>query len=350
MISKDHINEFSKRLAIDQFTILREYIQLVFLSIFYSTPESDHVYFKGGTAIRLLLGSGRFSEDLDFTSTAAAKDLEGTVQNTIKKMNFVIPNIICKRTDEYPSSYTGIISYQEQDMKYPLTVHLDFSLREKPETFKETVLQTDFPIVSKPVVRHMDWEEIFAEKIRAFLYRSKGRDLYDLWFLLQKGIPLDWGMIRRKMDLYRITASFDDIAHRIQNFDEKKLKDDLIKFLPNHERKFVDHLKEITMNELLSRQGFTIAESQHLEYTKIPGGSFSGGDTLLYDLNKTKVSDIKRQDENSVIVTIHTENGDEKTGHIRARTRAGVQQLGIIEAALPTVLGKSYNEFIHFEF
>ena len=46
MISKAQINEFSKRLAIDEFTIIREYIQVVFLSVFYSTAQSQKVYFQ----------------------------------------------------------------------------------------------------------------------------------------------------------------------------------------------------------------------------------------------------------------------------------------------------------------
>ena len=76
MISREQINEFAKRLAIDEFTIMREYMQVVFLSVLYSIPGSAKIYFKGGTAIRLLLKSGRFSEDLDFTAACTAKELD----------------------------------------------------------------------------------------------------------------------------------------------------------------------------------------------------------------------------------------------------------------------------------
>src|SRR3990167_10233420 len=99
MISKDQINEFSKRLAIDEFTIIREYIQVVFLSIFYSTPKSQKVYFKGGTAIRLLLKSSRFSEDLNFTTELIVQELDLLVKDTVKKMGAIIPDTKLKRTD-----------------------------------------------------------------------------------------------------------------------------------------------------------------------------------------------------------------------------------------------------------
>lgn len=350
MISKDQIQEFSKRLAIDEFTIIREYIQVVFLSIFYSTSESQKVYFKGGTAIRLLLKSGRFSEDLDFTAELTAKEIDPLVQETVKKMSAIIPDMKLKPTEENKFSYTGILSYQPEGMKHPLNIHLDFSLREKPETSKETVLDTEFPVAPQPVIRHMDWQEILAEKIRAFLYRLKGRDVYDLWFMLQKGVELDWKMINRKTAFYKMETSLQDVMNRVGSFDDKKLKNDLGKFLPAHDRAFVDHLKALTMKQLVAREEFTIRTSDNLDYSKIPGGSFSGTDKLIYDLKKTKIIDIKRQDENTLVTKILNEDNNERTGYIRARTKNGVRELDIIEVNESSLKGQSYDDLINHAF
>ncbi len=350
MISKAQINEFSKRLAIDEFTIIREYIQVVFLSVFYSTTQSQKVYFKGGTAIRLLLKSGRFSEDLDFTAELTAKELDPLVNDTVKKMSAIIPDMTLKRTEENKFAYTGILSYQAEGMKQPLNIHLDFSLREKPETSKETVLESDFPVVPLPVVRHMDWQEILAEKIRAFLYRLKGRDVYDLWVMLPKGVERDWKMINRKTALYKMETSLQDLMDRIGHFEDKKLKNDLAKFLPARDRHFVDQLKALTMSQLLSRQGFTISRSENLDYTTMPGGSFSGTDKLIYDLKKTKVISLKRQDENSIHVMITNEDDQERSGYIRARTRNGVRELDVIELNTSALKGKSYDDLINHKF
>lgn len=350
MISRDQINEFSKRLAIDEYTIIREYIQVVFLGVLYAIPDSSKIYFKGGTAIRLLLKSGRFSEDLDFTSELPAKKLDEIVNETVKKMSLVIPDMTLKRTEENKYAYTGILSYKTEAMKQPLNIHLDFSLREKPETSAETVLETDFPVAPQPVVRHMAWQEILAEKIRAFLYRLKGRDVYDLWFMLQKGVELDWEMINRKTSMYKIKTSLQDLMNRIGEFEDKKLKNDIAKFLPAHDRNLVDHLKEVTMSQLVSRQGFTIARSENLTYTNMPGGSFSGTDKLIYDLKKTKIDSIKRQDENSVHVMIRNEDDQERSGYVRARTRNGVRELDVIILNASSFIGKSYDELINHEF
>src|SRR3989344_1436129 len=47
--------------------IAREYFQHVFLSELYKLPEAENLLFKGGTALRIIYGSPRFSEDLDFS-------------------------------------------------------------------------------------------------------------------------------------------------------------------------------------------------------------------------------------------------------------------------------------------
>lgn len=350
MISRDQINEFSRRLGIDEFTVIREYLQVVFLSVLYSMPGSNKIYFKGGTAIRLLLKSGRFSEDLDFTSELDVRALEPLVQEAVKKMLFVVSDMILKRTDENKVAYTAMLSYQPVGMKYPLNLHLDFSLREKPLTSQDTVLESDFPVLPLPVVRHMDASELLAEKIRAFLYRLKGRDVYDMWFLLQKGIALDWEMVNRKLALYAMTTSFKDLLVRVGQFEDKQLKNDLAKFLPINDRGFIDHLKELTSAQLISRQHFSIIRSENIEYTKIPGGSFSGSDTLMYDLKMTKIVAITRQDENMLVVNLIDKDNHERTGFMRARSRNGVRELDIIARHVRILEGKSYDELLNYQF
>jgi len=64
MITQNQLKSLSKTYQMDGFTIFREYLQLVFLSYLYRERKSNRIYFKGGTAIRLLFDSPRFSEDL----------------------------------------------------------------------------------------------------------------------------------------------------------------------------------------------------------------------------------------------------------------------------------------------
>ncbi|MCK5224815.1 nucleotidyl transferase AbiEii/AbiGii toxin family protein, partial [Candidatus Calescamantes bacterium] len=48
--------------------ILREYLQCKILEIIFNSKFSDRIVFIGGTAIRIVHGSQRFSEDIDLDS------------------------------------------------------------------------------------------------------------------------------------------------------------------------------------------------------------------------------------------------------------------------------------------
>lgn len=253
MISSDQIKELAKRYAIDEFTVIREFIQIVFLSALYSVKESRKIYFKGGTAIHLLLKTNRFSEDLDFTAKLTIKELDAVLKTVLKRLSLIIPNISLKKIDTGNKSYAGILSYKPQGAKYALNLHLEFSIREKPETSEEHVLLNDFPVSSQPIIRHLSWTEIMAEKIRAFMLRSKGRDMYDIWFMLSKGVEPDWAMVNRKMKFYKTKLTVKDIMHKISTFSDKQIKDDLQKFLPAYDRKLVANLKELTLKQISSR-------------------------------------------------------------------------------------------------
>jgi predicted nucleotidyltransferase component of viral defense system len=252
MISKKQIQELAERLSIDEFTVIREYLQIVFLAALYSLKESEHIYFKGGTAIHLLFKAGRFSEDLDFTSQMTIGEVSDLCRLILKKLDFVAPGIKLKQVNEGGKSFSGLLNYSSEFSKYPLNVHLEFSLREKPETCSETALETDFPVSPWPVVRHLSWEEILAEKIRALTLRAKGRDLYDIWYLLSKGVLLDWGMIHRKLEFYGKKVSVQDLTDKVREFDDKKIKQDLQKFLASNDRGFISHLKPILIKQLES--------------------------------------------------------------------------------------------------
>ena len=50
--------------------------------------------------------------------------------------------------------------------------------------------------------------EIAAEKVRALMTRSQARDLYDLWFLLRKGVRLDSKLLEQKLAWRKEDAAF----------------------------------------------------------------------------------------------------------------------------------------------
>lgn len=250
MITERQIYSLSKRWNIDQITIIREYLQILFLSYLYKLKNSDKVFFKGGSAIRFLYGSFRFSEDLDFTSLLVPKEVISLFNKAISNLNQEIAKVLIENFKVKKYSIISRIKYEADKDTHPLGIHLEISIREKPFTKEVSQIETLFPISPYPIITHLSAEEILSEKIRAILKRAKARDLFDVWFLLSKGVSLNWGMVEKKMEFYGEGVTFEGLISKMNRFDPKGLFEDLAKFLPRDQRKIIPHLKNNVIKKL----------------------------------------------------------------------------------------------------
>lgn len=236
MITDSQITDLAKLFHIDRFTILREYLQLVFLSCVYAQAKADKVYFKGGTAIHLLFDSPRFSEDLDFSTVLSSVDAGRLIKEAETEMRREIPGIKILLWHRGKRGIRFKLIYRSADFKYPTAIRIDISF-EKPLMPVSSPLLTKFPIMLFPVVSHLVAEEILAEKARVLLARVKGRDVFDLWFLLTKDVAVDQELIAKKIGR---KTFMPELRRRIANFPDKTLKLDLDQFLPAPMRKITD--------------------------------------------------------------------------------------------------------------
>ena len=250
MLDKGTAQELSKKLKIDLFTVYREYLQLLFLKYFYSQKGTEKVFFKGGTALRFLFDSFRFSEDLDFTSLLPKTKIKILIKKTIKSVGKEIEGIRFQEIKSIADSFSGKIYQEIPDLKFPLTVKLDFSLRERPLKPKVSLIETEFPVAPYPQVSHLAIEELAAEKVRAILTRAKGRDVFDLYFILSKKTFLDWRLVNKKMVLYKRKADLNQLKKIIEKISSEDLKQDLSKFLPSTHRNLTARIKELTLAKL----------------------------------------------------------------------------------------------------
>lgn len=243
MITKEQTRSLATFFQIDEFTIMREYLQILFLGYLYREREADKVYFKGGTALRLLFSSPRFSEDLDFSTTLTKKKVASLLKEIEKSLEKELTNIKISLLYSGKNGARYRLKYQPEGSKYPLNLRLDFikvSGKQKAET---TPLLTKFPIASFPLVIHLSKEAIFLEKTTAFLTRGKGRDVFDLWFLLKKYESL-------KSQIVKEGKKRKAIIKKLSLYPERNLKNDLVKFLPRSQREVIGKLKEIVITEL----------------------------------------------------------------------------------------------------
>lgn len=250
MLTKETAQELAKKLKIDLFTIYREYLQLLFLKYLYSQKETDKVFFKGGTALRFLFGSFRFSEDLDFSAVLPESKVKTLIKKAVKELEREIEGVGFKEGEAVANSFSGRIYQEIPEFKFPLTVRADFSLREKPFRTDTSLIETEFPVGPYPQVAHLKVEELMAEKVRAILTRTRGRDLFDLYFLLSKKVPLDWGLVNKKMALYKRKTDLRGLIKVVEDFPQQEIKEDLTRFLPITHRNLVGKVKELVLEKL----------------------------------------------------------------------------------------------------
>lgn len=244
MLTRNQLSQTAKDFKIDQFTVFREYLQLIFLNYLYQEKEAEKIYFKGGTCLRLLYDSPRFSEDLDFSTALSARTLKNLLDKLIKKIQKELPQANLSSVWPGENSLRYKISYLGKEFKYPLNIRLDFFSEKILLSPHVSSITSEIPLNFSGLILGLKPEEILAEKIRAFLLRNKGRDVFDFWYLLQKGTLLNKKIINQK--LKKVGLHFDQgkFLQKIKKYPDKKLELDVAKFLPDHYRKIIPLLKE----------------------------------------------------------------------------------------------------------
>lgn len=236
---------------IDPYTIVREYVQIRFLDVFFRIVKPKTFFFKGGTAIRLAYGSDRFSEDLDFTVTRGIDNPIDYAKKTVDSLTVEIPDISMKPVKTI-AGQSAKISLQSFASHQPLTIKLDFSLREDVLTPQLAAIKTSLPIAGTPLVDTVSKEEILAEKIRAVINRRKGRDIYDLWYLLHTGALVTKTLIEKKLLFYHEAFDPKILFDVVASWREKELYQDIAKFLPRSQRRIIAELPRLT-HDLLQK-------------------------------------------------------------------------------------------------
>lgn len=246
MITKDQIKNLSKTFQIDEFSIFREYLQLVFLSYLYQEKYANKIFFKGGTALRLLFGSPRFSEDLVFSTSYSDLEITKFMKKIEKKLNRELQGLTINPLHKGEDGIRFRIIFKNAEFKYQFSIRLDFHRQKSIINTQISTLTTQFPIIIFPQISHLSGEGILIEKFEALETRKKGRDIFDIWFLLSKGI---------KTNKYVKSKDFENKTIKsLKAFPEALLKKDLGRFLPRVQRQIIPSLKKETMRLLLQGQ------------------------------------------------------------------------------------------------
>lgn len=254
MLTKSQLAALAGKFKINESVILREYIQVLVLERLYSFKESRDILFKGGTCLHLLYGAPRFSEDLDFSVNAPEDVFVEFIQRPFKAL--AQENGFLFKERKSVSGRTFLLTCKDNPSGADVFVKFDFSFREKITAPRMKFLETSFPVLMTHYVWCLSLEEILAEKIRAIMCRDKGRDYYDLWYILNQSVKLDWELLRQKLDFYKIFLSPDcaELKNKIQQIEPAEFILDIRPFTPVDQREklggFLTYIKDYILHKL----------------------------------------------------------------------------------------------------
>ena len=203
MIDKETLARISKLTGLKLFQQEKNYFQAIILRSIYSKTSRELV-FKGGTALAFFYGLNRFSEDLDFTLNGDL-DLSRLVKEIEKDFELLNIRATFKIIEDNPKSFSFRIGIEGPLFTKEIErcfIRVEISKREKiSKNLEIKELRPIYPDILPFFVTVMNLEEILAEKVSAF-WRGKSRDLYDVWFLLEKGVKVDLELVDEKLSYY----------------------------------------------------------------------------------------------------------------------------------------------------
>lgn len=188
MLSIENLEEFTSRYQTDRENVVREYCQHLFLSYLYQLPGSERLLFKGGTALRIVFRSPRFSEDLDFTGINITQyEVEALFTDTLSNIEKTTIPVEIQEGKPTTGGYLGIATFHVYAMR--INIQIEVSLRRgKAFTGALSIIQSEY--LPQYSIVHLPIEDIIHGKLAALIARHKPRDFYDYFFLLSGNYPL----------------------------------------------------------------------------------------------------------------------------------------------------------------
>jgi len=244
----EHLRHFKRN-------ILREYLQYKILAVIFGGKYAAKLVFMGGTAIHIVHGAGRFSEDLDFDNRGLTQDDFRALTKLIAR-KLSLEGFKVDTGTSFKAAFSadikimgllyemGLSGYKEEKV----LVKIDA----EPQVFKylpQRVILNKFDVaVGIGVVPE---DILLAQKFYAILKRKRamGRDFYDVMFLAGKAKP-DFEYLKFKAGIVDAQGLKQALQERCAKLDFKQLANDAapLVFIPGDARKielFPEFMQEL---------------------------------------------------------------------------------------------------------
>jgi len=239
---------------------LREVAQEFMLLGLWRGKFFEKAAFYGGTALRLLYGLDRFSEDLDFSLLKADPDFlfDQYFDAIRRELTALGLDVELERRDKDTSIESAFHKMNTKKALVLIGVPASLSaytagnrlIRVKFEVDVDPPagFGTETRLLSEPSpigVRAYTGQSMFAGKFHALLARSwkdrvKGRDWYDLVFFVGRGLPLDLGYLQSRLEasgawtggVLTVDEARDMLHRKIDKLNIEAAREDVSRFIP----------------------------------------------------------------------------------------------------------------------
>lgn len=216
--------------------LLREYLQYLILSIIFSHKIGRKLTFLGGTCLRIVYGSKRFSEDLDFDNKNLTDEeftlLSQYIAKKLEKLGLGVEiSIVNKGAFRCKIKFPNLLhenkmsGYDEEKILIQVDT-FDQQINYATESFvlNKFDITKLITITPKPI--------ILAQKLWTITNRAraKGRDFYDIIFLIQNTKP-DKEFLAVKFGTNDLSAIKIKIMDYLETLDFEKLASDVKPFI-----------------------------------------------------------------------------------------------------------------------
>lgn len=236
--------------------IIREYLQYKILEIIFSNDLSRKLSFIGGTSLRIVYGTSRFSEDLDFDNfrltLSEFNKLSNEVKQGLELEGYEVEIKIVSRKAFRCYIRIPKLLYEKGLSNFSnekITIQIDSESQGynyKPNRF----LLNKFDVFTHILVTPADI--LLSQKLWAILNRKvlKGRDIYDVTFLFGITKP-DYNYLKLKSKIDNLENLKKAISKRLTKENLEKIARDVQPFLINpgevkrilNFNEFIDSLK-----------------------------------------------------------------------------------------------------------
>ncbi len=214
---------------------LIEYLQYEILDSLFKQKNSEKLSFIGGTSIRIVYQSQRFSEDLDFDNFGLNfTDFKKLLDNTTRDMSLkgfelefrFIEKMAFHCYIKFPNLlFLNKLSPNDDEK---ILIRIDTVEKDK-NIIPVTHILNNFGIYRKILVNPI--QTILSQKILAIIERKreKGRDFYDVSYLLGITKP-DYEYLKKNRD-WRPKDIKEKLLARVAELNMKELSNEVLPFL-----------------------------------------------------------------------------------------------------------------------